>query len=135
LLWRLRPEVFVLLQLLLSRYASPLLSRHWSSFDAPAGHIVDALRLMICRDLRKPAPTSPADAERGARDWQAIIECICGLALELAEEYKSRFEQASQVFFGGLELCIIPVLAERGYEAIALLVLESLRARRSRPRV
>ena len=29
-------------------------------------------------------------------------------------------------FFGGLELCIIPVLAERGYEAIALLVLESI---------
>ena len=80
--------MFAVLQLLLSRHASHLLSRHWSSFDAPAGHIVDALRVLICRDLRKPAPISPADAERWERDWQAIIEHFC----ELAEEYKSRFE-------------------------------------------
>jgi hypothetical protein len=125
-LWRQRPEVFVVLQLLLSRYASHLLSRHWSSFGAPAGHIVDELRLMICGDLRKPAPTSSADAECGERDWQVIIGHFCELALELAGEYKSRFEQTSQVFFDGLELCIIPVPAERGYEAITLLVLESI---------
>lgn len=91
-LCRQRPEVFAVLQLLLSRHASHLLSRHWSSFDAPAGHIVDELRMLICRDLRKPAPISPADAECGERDWQAIIEHFCELALELAEEYKSRFE-------------------------------------------
>ncbi|CAI8852245.1 hypothetical protein EMIT0P265_30003 [Pseudomonas zeae] len=125
-LWRQRPEVFAVLQLLPSWCASQSLSRHWSSFDAPAGRIVDALRLMICRDLRKPAPSSPLDAERGARDWQAIIECICGLALELAEEYKSRFEQTSQAFFDWLKLCIIPMPAERGCEAITLLVLESV---------
>lgn len=107
LLWRQQPEVFAVLQLLPSWCASQSLSRHWSSFDAPAGRIVDALRLMICRDLRKPSPSSPRDAERGARDWQAIIECICGLALELAEEYKSRFEQTSQAFFDWLGLCII----------------------------
>ena len=83
-LWRQRPEVFAVLQLLLSRYVAQLLSRHWSGFDAPAGH--------IGRDLRKPAPTSSADAGCGERDWQAIIEHFCELALELAEEYKSRFE-------------------------------------------
>ncbi|MFL1552992.1 hypothetical protein ACI77I_28610 [Pseudomonas sp. D47] len=125
-LWGQRPEVFVMLQLLLSRYASHLLSRHWSRFGAPAGHVIDELRLMICGDLRKPAPTSPADAECGVRDWQAIIEHFCELALELAEEYMSRFEQVSQVFFDWLDLCVIPVPAERGYDVITLLVLESV---------
>lgn len=124
-LWRQRPEVFAVLQLLLSRYASYLLSHHWSTLGAPAGHVDNELRKMICSDLRKPAPSLPLNAERGERDWQVIIEHFCGLALELAEEYKSRFEQADWIFFEWLELCIIPVSDVNAYEAITLLVLGS----------
>ncbi|MFL1492153.1 hypothetical protein [Pseudomonas antarctica] len=124
-LWRQRPEVFVVLQLLLSRYASYLLSHHWSNLETPALHVNDELRRMICSDLRKPAPSTPLDAERGEGDWQVIIEHFCELVLELAEEYRSRFEQADWIFFEWLEFCIIPVSDVKAYEAITLLVLGS----------
>ena len=121
-LWQQRPEVFAVLQLLLSRYASYLLSHHWSNLGTPTVHVNDELRKMICSDLRKPAPSLPLDAERGERDWQEIIEHFRELALELAEEYKSRFEQAPWILFELLDMRILPVPDGRGYEAISLLV-------------
>ena len=124
-LWRQRPAVFAVLQLLLSRYASYLLSHHWSALGANASHIDDELRKMISRDLRKPAPSSPLDSELGESGWEVIIEYFRELAVELAKEYRSRFEETSEVFFDWLELCVIPVPAERGYEAITLLALEA----------
>ncbi|WP_122425023.1 hypothetical protein [Pseudomonas viridiflava] len=124
-LWRQRPQVFAVLQLLLSRYASYLLSHHWSALGAHAGHVDDELRKRISRDLRKPAPSSPLDAELGESGWEVIIEHFRELAVELAKEYRSRFQETSEVFFDWLELCVIPVPAERGYEAITLLALEA----------
>lgn len=121
-LWRQRLEVFAVLQQLLSRYASYLLSHHWSNLGTPAVHINEELRKMICNDLRKPAPLSPIDAERAERDWQEIIEYFSEMALELAEEYKSRFEQAPWIFFELLDIRILPVPDKHGYEAITMLV-------------
>lgn len=128
-LWRQRPRVFAVLQLLLSRYASYLLSHHWSALGAHVSHIDDELRKMISRDLRKPAPSSPLDAELGESGWEVIIEHFRELTVELAKEYRSRFQETSEVFFDWLELCVIPVPAERGYEAITLLALEATEQR------
>lgn len=121
-LWRQRPEAFAVLQLQLSRYASYLLSHHWSTIGTSTDHVDDELREMICSDLRKPAPSSPLDAERAERDWHEIIEHFRKLTWELAEDYKSRFEEAPWIFFELLDIRILPVPDKRGYEAITLLV-------------
>jgi hypothetical protein len=122
-LWRQRRGVFNAVQLHLAKYASYLLSSHWSNLGGHTGRIDgEALRKMISSDFRKPTASPPADAERVEREWQEVIEYFCELVFEMAEDFKSRFEQAPWVFFELLDIRILPVPDKHGYEAITLLV-------------
>lgn len=138
------PKVFFLLQHLLCRYASHLLSRHWQKLasDKP---IEDAeLRAWIERDfikVPKHAQATEIDPEQEAGRGGAMASdlkdgaggeagqtcaCIYALVMEIARDYRARFGQADWVDFEAADIRILPNMSYFGYRAITILLQPTL---------
>ena len=112
-------EVFEVLQHMLLRHASDLLSRHW--FDLGNGVQIDAgwLEENIAAALRKPSAFEEEQAETELRE---VVEHFCRLVFEMAQEFRSRFGQANWVGFEPGCLSILPASAGAGYKVITLVL-------------
>ena len=112
-------EVFEVLQHMLLRHASDLLSRHW--FDLGNGVQIDAgwLEENIAAALRKPSAFEEGQAKTELRE---VVEHFCRLVFEMAQEFRSRFGQANWVGFEPGCLSILPASAGAGYKVITLVL-------------
>lgn len=122
-----RLHVYPVLQIMLYRYASFLLSRRWSALLPGAYLWDDELYEMIRRDFRQSVPKVVGDdttAEPGSREdeWVEIIEHFYRLTHEIAHEFRSRFGQASFLSLDGVQMSVLPVADDLGYKAITLVV-------------
>ena len=112
-------EVFEVLQHMLLRHASDLLSLHW--FDLGHGEQVDAgwLQQNIAAALRKPSALEEGQAET---ELGEVVEHFCRLVFEMAQEFRSRFGQANWVGFEPGCLSILPASEGAGYNVITLVL-------------
>ncbi|MCO7036126.1 hypothetical protein NAG83_06380 [Pseudomonas carnis] len=122
-----RSRVYPVIQIMLYRYASLLLSQHWSAFLPGAYLWDDELYAMIRRDFRQPVPKVGGDnttAEPGSREdeWVEIIEHFYRLTHEIAHEFRSRFGQAGSLSLDGVRMSVLPIADDLGYKAITLVV-------------
>lgn len=125
-----RPRVYPVIQSLLYRYASFLLSRRWSDLVPGAYLWDDKLYAMIRRDFRQPVAKvtgedTPAETERREGEWVEIIEHFYRLTHEIAHEFRSRFGQATFLSLDGRQMSVLPVADDLGYKAITLVVNSS----------
>ncbi|AZE62729.1 MULTISPECIES: hypothetical protein [Pseudomonas fluorescens group] len=122
-----RPRVYPVLQVMLYRYASFLLSQRWSDLLPGAYLWDDELYAMIRRDFRQPVPKAAGEdttAEPGSREdeWVEIVEHFYRLTHEIAHEFRSRFGHASFLSLDGVQMSVLPVADDLGYKAITLVV-------------
>ncbi|MBV7515873.1 MarR family transcriptional regulator [Pseudomonas sp. PDM25] len=120
-----RPRVYLVLQSLLYRYASFLLSQRWSALVPGAYLWDDKLYAMIRRDFRQPVAKvtgedTPAETERREGEWVEIIEHFYRLTHEIAHEFRSRFGQATFLSLDGRQMSVLPVADDLGYKVITL---------------
>ena len=116
-----RRPVFDVLRLMLYRYASELLSRHWFDLVRDDEGDYGWLRDRIEADLQSPAGYGGGDVERD-RAWEEILSHLCKLVEEIAQVYRVRFGAANWIGFDSVQLCILPVLQGEGDEVISLLL-------------
>lgn len=138
------PKVFFLLQHLLCRYASHLLSRHWQKL-ASEKQIEDAeLRAWIEKDFIKAPKSAQArkvdiEPEAGicgeaashlrdsmGREAKEACAHIYVCAMEIARDYRARFGQANWVDFEAAHIRILPIMSDIGYRAITILFQPTL---------
>lgn len=136
--------VFSLFQLLLYRYASYLLSRHWRGLGSGA-QIEDAeLMALIKKDFIRELPSAAisetdTESKEGASsetpsklkdgsggDAEQTCESIYSLAMDIAREYRARFGQANWVDFESADVRILPAKRRTGYRAITLMLQPAL---------
>lgn len=122
-----RSRVYPVLQSMLYRYASFLLSRHWSALLPGAYLWDDELYAMIRSDFRQPLPKvagEDAIADSGIREaeWVEIIEHFYKLTHEIAHEFRTRFGQASFLSLDAVQMSVFPVAEDLGYKVITLVV-------------
>ncbi|MBD8557106.1 hypothetical protein IFT91_00425 [Pseudomonas fluorescens] len=122
-----RSRVYPVLQSMLYRYASFLLSRHWSALLPGAYLWDDELYAMIRSDFRQPLPKvagEDAIADSGVREaeWVEIIEHFYKLTHEIAHEFRTRFGQASFLSLDAVQMSVFPVAEDLGYKVITLVV-------------
>jgi len=120
-----RPRVYLVLQSLLYRYASFLLSHHWSALVPGAYLWDDKLYAMIKRDFRQPvlkgaSEDTKAEPDRRESEWVEIIEHFYRLTHEIAHEFRSRFGQATFLSLDGRQISVLPVADDLGYKVITL---------------
>ncbi|WP_167368579.1 hypothetical protein [Pseudomonas frederiksbergensis] len=126
-----RARVYPVLQSMLYRYASFLLSRHWSALLPGAYLWDDELYEMIRRDFRQPEPKGvgkggTAEPDCWVPEWVEIIEHFYRLTHEIAHEFRSRFSQASFLSLGAVQMSVLPVADDLGYKVITLVVSPAL---------
>lgn len=134
-----RQPVFFLLQHLLYRYASHLLSHHWRRLasDVP---IEDAeLRALIKSDfvrnrnpmvaeerggLMEESDSEVATESTDGTDSNAKQVCssIYTMAMEVAHEYRARFGQLNWVDFEAADIRILPAMDDLGYKSITIML-------------
>ena len=120
-----RPRVYLVLQSLLYRYASFLLSQRWSALVPGAYLWDDKLYTMIRRDFRQPvlkgvSEHATAEQNRHESEWVEIIEHFYRLTHEIAHEFRSRFGQAAFLSLDGRQMSVLPVADDLGYKVITL---------------
>lgn len=116
-----RRAVFVVLQLMLYRYAAYLLSHHWNKLVAGKGLADSKLWGMIEEDFRQP-PSDDIDDGLSMHDWDQVCGHFYKLAMEVACEFRSRFSQANWIDFSTVDVCILPTADDLGYKAITLML-------------
>lgn len=122
-----RSRVYPVLQIMLYRYASFLLSHHWRALLPGAYLWDDRLYEMIRRDFRQPVmkvvgQDTTTDPDGRDAEWVEIIEHFYRLTHEIAHEFRSRFGQASFLLLDGVQMSVLPVAEDLGYKAITLVV-------------
>ncbi|SDV01002.1 hypothetical protein [Pseudomonas mucidolens] len=122
-----RSRVYPVLQSMLYRYASFLLSRHWSALFPGAYLWDDELYAMIRSDFRQPVmkvagQDTTTDPDGREAEWVEIIEHFYRLTHEIAHEFRSRFGQAGSLPLDGVQMSVLPVADDLGYKAITLVV-------------
>lgn len=122
-----RPRVYAVLQSMLYRYASFLLSHHWRALLPGAYLLDDRLYEMIKLDFRKPVLKLTGEnvvAEQAKLDaeWVEIIEHFYTLTHEIAHEFRSRFGQATFLQFESAQMSVLPVADDLGYKVIAMVL-------------
>ncbi|VVP61627.1 hypothetical protein PS870_06386 [Pseudomonas fluorescens] len=120
-----RPRVYLVLQSLLYRYASFLLSQRWSALVPGAYLWDDKLYAMIRRDFRQPvlkggSEHATAEQSRHESEWVEIIEHFYRLTHEIAHEFRSRFGQATFLSLEAAQMSVLPVADDLGYKVITL---------------
>lgn len=120
-----RPRVYLVLQSLLYRYASFLLSQRWSALVPGAYLWDDKLYAMIKRDFRQPvlkvtAEHATTEQSRQESEWVEIIEHFYRLTHEIAHEFRSRFGQATFLSLEAAQMSVLPVADDLGYKVITL---------------
>ncbi|MEO8488609.1 hypothetical protein [Pseudomonas sp.] len=129
-----RRRVYPVIQVMLYRYASFLLSRHWATL--PDGYFEDiSLYEMIKLDFRKPAlkvagEDSPAEQDRCEVEWVEIIRYFYTLAYDIAQAFRSRYAQATFLRFDSVQMSLIPVADDLGYRVITMVVRSPSKAAR-----
>lgn len=120
-----RSRVYPVLQVMLYRYASFLLSHHWCALLPGAYLWDDQLYAMISTDFRKPVAQVASGSAGEARldaEWVEIIDHFYGLTHEVAHEFRSRFVQASSLSLDTVQMSILPVADDLGYKVITLVI-------------
>ncbi|NMY75870.1 hypothetical protein [Pseudomonas sp. WS 5071] len=112
-------EVFELLQHMLLRHASDLLSRHWLDLDRV--HPIDAGWLLanIAAALRKSLALEDGQANT---ELEEVVEHFGRLVFDIAREFKVRFDQVTWIGFEPGCLSILPASANAGYQVITLVL-------------
>ncbi|OKA19234.1 hypothetical protein BOH74_18845 [Pseudomonas versuta] len=120
-----RPRVYSVLQIMLYRYASLLLSHHWRAL-LPGAHLWDdGLYEMIKLDFRKPVlkvvgEGATSEQDRLDAEWVEIIEHFYKLTHDIAHEFRSRFGQASFLQFASAHMSLLPAADDLGYKVISM---------------
>lgn len=122
-----RARVYPVLQSMLYRYASYLLSQRWSDLLPGAYLWDDRLYAMIRGDFRQPVPKvtgedTTAEQDSLDADWVEIIEHFYRLTHEVAHEFRSRFSQATFLPLEAVQMSALPVADDLGYKVIALVL-------------
>lgn len=108
-----RPRVFNVIQVMLYRYASHLLSHHWNALAQSRGIDDDRVGEMIWEDFRAPERLS---------DRAEVDSHFCMLAFEIARDFRSRFSRTTEVMFADHDMTILPVAGDLGYSVITMIV-------------
>ncbi len=116
-----RRAVFVVLQLMLYRYATHLLSGHWNLLATEKVPADTRLWGMIEECFRQP-PSGGCDGELSRHDWDQVCGYFYKLAVEIACEFRSRFDQSNWIDFDSVNVCILPTADDLGYKAITLML-------------
>lgn len=116
-----RRAVFAVLQLMLYRYATHLLSRHWNSLTTEKAPADATLWGMIEECFRQPT-SGGCDGELFRHDWDQVCGHFYKLAVEIACEFRSRFDQSNWIDFDSVDVCILPTADDLGYKAITLML-------------
>lgn len=117
-----RPSLFLLLQVMLEKYAAHLLSGHWSKLvQLPLNERIDdpEVREMISNDFR-PSRLPPASDNN---QFAILLDELYHGAYDLAIWIKQQFCQATDVPFETMDFVIIPRALSSGYSPLALLAL------------
>ena len=101
------------LQIVLYRYASYLLSSHWSALKLDAAIEDDSLREDIRNDFRE---------SKAGIEWDVVVNHFYRLAISIAKVFRSRFSQAARIDSANAGFSILPVAQDLGYDVITLLV-------------
>lgn len=106
-------RVFAVVQVMLFRYVSYLLTNHWKDLGGGRPVARETVSGLISRDFRQP----DEDCE-----WSAILDHFYERAIEIAEDFKDRFSQVPNVEFAAVEICIIPPALHQDYKTITMAV-------------
>lgn len=113
-----------MLQLMLSTYASYILSYHWSDV-VEHGKILEisSLRKRIAREFRShPHSVAEGDQAASSSTKEILADYFYRLAFELAAMYKARFNNLPWLNFADMDFAIPPSFVEDGgYYHISLL--------------
>lgn len=127
-----RFRVYPVLQSMLYRYASFLLSERWSALASGAYLWDEKLYAMIKRDFRQPVPQETGEdiaveLDRWESEWVEVIEHFYRLTHEIAYEFRRRFGQAAFLSLDAVQMRLLPVADNLGYQVIALVVRSPLK--------
>ncbi len=119
---------FRLLQVMLEKYATDMLSKHWSdlgqSVSSQWAHAQE-WRELIRKDFRFPKLLPSVDGDHPKKidedQYAALIDDLYRRVYVLAEQIKKLLCQASEVSFGTMDFVIVPQLMVPGYCGVTLL--------------